>query len=224
MQAAYTNVSEFAYLPGQVILMLALKNTNNLVTYAIGKAWKALEELELISYPGENVGDLVKDCLKFLHIMDGGYCLPYNVQSTFLYKVNDTNSSNFNFQVSALLQTVLVMEDSIGQHKNPKDIMKHPHYKKHNMWALCDAVAATYCQEISFNYWVVERLPSTAEGNLGTDSTTTANPGGKSCWDCGSFLHLCNSPDCPMYGKEKVGEPEGASHHQVALDYRRSLI
>lgn len=187
MQTAYTNVSEFAYLPGQVILMLALENTNNLITYDIDEALKSFEVLKLILYPGENVGDLVKDCLKFLHIMDGRYCLPYNVQSTFLYKMNNTNSSNFNFQVSALLQKVLAMEDSISQHKNPKDIMRHPSYTQHNVWALCDAVAATYRQEVGFNRWIVERLPPATD-------VTKENPGGKSCWDCGSFFHLCNSP------------------------------
>ena len=35
IQTAYTDISEFAYLPGQVLLMLALENTNNLITYDI---------------------------------------------------------------------------------------------------------------------------------------------------------------------------------------------
>ncbi len=61
--------------------MLALEHTNNLVTYDIDEAHKSFKAFKLISYPGKNVGDLVKDVLKYLRIMDSGYCHPYNVHS-----------------------------------------------------------------------------------------------------------------------------------------------
>ena len=48
MQKAYTDIAEFAYLPGQVLLMLSLEQTNNLVTYDIDEARKAFEDLKLI--------------------------------------------------------------------------------------------------------------------------------------------------------------------------------
>ena len=207
MQTAYTDIAEFAYLPGQVLLMLSLEQTNNLVTYDIDEARKSFEALKLISYPGENIGDLVKDSLKYLRIMDGGYSLPYNVQSTFLYKVNATNSTNFNFQVAGMLQQVLKMEDSVGQHKSPLEIKKHAHYASHNVWKLCEMVSATYRQEVGHNRWVVESLP-VAEGNLGSTSSPAGakNPKGHFCWDCGSFYHFCNSADCPLHGTAEQGQ------------------
>lgn len=72
----YSEIAEFGYLPGQVLLMLALEQTNNLVMYDIDEAHTTFERLKLIFYSGENVGDLVKDCIKYLRIMDSGYSPP----------------------------------------------------------------------------------------------------------------------------------------------------
>lgn len=89
----YTDIADFAYLHGQVLLILALEHTNNLVTFDIEESQKAFEGLKLISYPGKNVGDLVKDYLKYLRISN---CLPYiqqlhqcNIISYLLHDILD---------------------------------------------------------------------------------------------------------------------------------------
>lgn len=138
------------------------------------------------------MGDLIKDSLNL------------NVQSTFLYKVNATNSANFNFQVAGMLQKVLQIEDSVGQHKSPLKIKKHLYYSSHNVWKLCEMVSTTYRQEIGHNQWIVECLPA-AEGNL-AGSGTSKNSKGHFCWDFGSFYHLCNSADCLLHGLADQGK------------------
>ena len=134
------------------------------------------EGLKLISYPGENVGDLFKDCMKYLRMMEGSYSLLYNVQFTFLYKINDTNSQNFNYQVQGHMQKVLEMEDLVGQHKSPLEIKKHSYYSFYNIWKLCEMVSSIYRQEVGHNCWIVEHIPN-AEGNLADVSSTHF------CWD-----------------------------------------
>lgn len=94
---------------------------------------KALKSFKALKLPRENVGNLVKDALKYLQIIwTLVTAFPTMCSLCFCMQSEQHCCPTFNFQILVKLEKDLEMEDSVGQQKSQLEINHHPHYQTHN--------------------------------------------------------------------------------------------
>ena len=75
IQVRFGHHSEFDDFPGQIYFIMVLEVSNASVAQDIEKAAEYYKELNLATYPGQNISDFATDALRHIKIMQGGYAL-----------------------------------------------------------------------------------------------------------------------------------------------------
>jgi len=165
-QTHYAHLPNLAYLPGQIIFMMVLDVSNSSIEAHIINATKAFDNLKLIDFPGENVGALIEEAVRLLHIMEGAYSLPFDASSKLLSKTIPTTSPNYNYSAGEWNLRICEMEDSVGVSCDPRAIQSHSHYAKFNAVTLAGKLLELYKKECNAGRWIAQ-APTLPKANLG---------------------------------------------------------
>ena len=144
IQVRFGHHSEFDDFPGQIYFIMVLEVSNASVAQDIEKAAEDYKELNLATYPGQNISDFATDALRHIKIMQGGYALAYQTGSSLIRKVCKTESDYFNRTMYNHLDKARKMEDEHGPLKDPKLLEKHPAYTKYGPIAICAILHEEY--------------------------------------------------------------------------------
>ena len=90
---------------------MVLEISNASVAQDIEKAAEFYKTLELATYPGHNIYDFTTEALRNIKIMQGGYPLPYQTESSLIRKVCKIKSEYFNRTMYNHLYKAQKMED-----------------------------------------------------------------------------------------------------------------
>ena len=199
IEIRFSHREDFELLPGSCLFMLALETCNASVFHDVEGAKKKLEALDLNSYPGENVTDLVSEAQRLLKIMAGAYAVPVNTGSTLLMKLTSTSSEIFNRKIFALLDHVMTLESEY-ELQDPRLFAKDDSYKKYGPLALVATIQALHGMLLSEQRWpaLASSLPESNNSSVSTAVLTgsgTVLLNGRKCYRCQGD-HLVR--DCPQ--------------------------
>mmetsp|Transcript_26176 Transcript_26176/g.37208 ORF Transcript_26176/g.37208 Transcript_26176/m.37208 type:complete len:302 (-) Transcript_26176:53-958(-) len=91
--------------------MMVLETCHASTSHDISGVMKKFDELNLDSFPGENVTNLAGEALRLIKIMQSGYALPYNLGTRLLSKVSKTSDDYFNMVVFHLRSKVFRFQE-----------------------------------------------------------------------------------------------------------------
>jgi hypothetical protein len=213
VKTRFNHYSDFAYLPGQVYFMMVLEVCNVSFTFDIDAARSSLQDIKLVNYAGENVSDFADEALCLIKVLHGGYALPYQLGSTLLRKVCETQSTYFNRNMYMHYDKALAMEREHGPHKDPKLLERHPSYTEYGPVGVCNIMQREYGLLVQLKDWPA-LCPTVPEGNYTPSNPGERNPHGMRCRRCNSEFHFAR--ECPE--NSEGGDKENNLGHKVAQD------
>ena len=172
IQIRYGHYEDFVDLPGQVYFMMVLDICNSSTDHDIEAATASFKNLGLSNYPGENIEEFTTEALRLIKIMQGSWALPRTLGSDLLHKVSGTSSQYFNRTVFNYLDKVRVMEDKVGETRDPTLLTKDPQYSTYGPIALCSLLQQEYASITKRpNGWpaLASKIP---QGNHSSDEQT----------------------------------------------------
>ena len=157
----FSHLADFDDFPGQVYFMMVLDVANTSVAYDIEAAETSFKNLQLSSYPGENISTLSTEALRLIKIMKTGYSLRVSLGSELLEKVTKTESEFFNRKVFGHLESTLTMEDEHGRLRDPKLLESHSDYPVFGPIGVCAFLQKEYGTLVKRHAWpaLVAKIP-----------------------------------------------------------------
>jgi len=145
--------------------MVVLEFCHALFAYKMEDAATSLTDLSLSDHPGENVSKLSNKAQRFIKIVKGGHCLPYQLGSTLILQVYKTQSDYFNRSMFNLLDKELEMEKAHGPHRNTKFLDSLSRYSKFGPIGVCIHMREQYGEQVKSKSWpaLTATIP---QGNL----------------------------------------------------------
>ena len=167
----YRHLPDFETFPGSVYLMMIYEVVNASTSLDIANAKTDFKDLLLSEYPGENISTFVDEALRLIHILECGYCLPYQLGSQLLEKVEETGSTYFNMQVQLMLHEARTMENTVGPISDPKSLELHSSYSTHGPVGLCGALQTLYTGLLRSGSWpaLTEAIPESNNSSYNTN-------------------------------------------------------
>ena len=165
----------FKCLPSQAYLMMILQVCHVSFAFKLEDVATMLDDLTLVAFPGENVSKFANEAQRLIKILKGGYALPYQLGSSIIQKVSNTQSTYFNRTMFNLLDHVLAMENSHWRHKGPKLLEANINYAKLGPLGVCKEMREIYADQVRMKVWLAlaTKIPQANIGKskrLGEDS------------------------------------------------------
>ena len=113
---------------------------------------KRFEELNLDSFPTEDVTELATEALRLIHILAGSYALPLTLGTMLIKKVTSTSSEFFNRKMFTLLDEARTLETKYKL-QDPASITADPLYTTYSPYAICSKLQEKHGKLISDSDW-----------------------------------------------------------------------
>ena len=166
---------DFDYLPGQVYFMMVLDVTHASVHVDLEDARTNLRDIELLSYPGENVADFADACLRYWKVLIMGFYVEYTWGSQLAQKLTNTSSALFNTRMTDMYVHAREMEENHGPQRDPRLLMQHADYAKYGPVAILEFATTEYLSLKKSKDWPAV-TPSKPEANFTPHQPSSAPP------------------------------------------------
>ena len=222
LKTRFSHVPGFDELPGQIIFMMTLEVCNVSANMDIAGAKTSFKALSLATYPGENVSAFATEALKLINIMMGEYAMDLKNGSSILRKVENMQSTHFNFRIHNHLNNVLGMERKYEM-KDPALMKGDPLYIKYGPLGYCGILQEEYGILYAEKKWpalepTIPRPEGHLSGNLlpiecpetpATPAPAPARSNVRECFECGSPDHI--KSNCPNRTSTNRGARGGSA-------------
>ena len=212
---------DFERIPGQVLFMMVMDACHASIERDFEGARKALSDMTLAQFPGEDVSAFAMHAQKKILILMSDFALPIDLGSSLVSKVMQTESPVFNSLVMDHYKKVKSMEKKYAG-KNPTLLTADSDYKEFGPIGSMEYLQNEHGTLLGENNWpaTARQLPATPSGNATGDvdiASSTGTKHGQGTRPVPAYIkcHCCGENhykrDCPCDKCKAKRAPGGAA-------------